>query len=80
MTDSILETVRGLVREYMYLDCPELRDDENLINLGLDSLNLVALINRIEAEFDIDIDFRDMFFDPTVSELASLVRTRIFSR
>ena len=50
--------------------------DESYFSLGGDSIKVIRLISRIEAEFGVLLAVKDVFRAPTVAGLASVLRTR----
>jgi acyl carrier protein len=50
--------------------------DDNLFDLGADSLMATRIIRRINEEFDVRCDFEDVFDRPTAAGIADLVRAR----
>ena len=52
--------------------------DADLIEFGLDSLNSIELIVRLEDEFDIEIDDNDLIIDNinTLNKLINIVQNK----
>ncbi|HLP46771.1 MAG TPA: condensation domain-containing protein [Candidatus Kapabacteria bacterium] len=48
--------------------------DDNFIQLGGHSLLVISIISRVHQEFDVELQLMDVFTNPTVRELAQLVR------
>ncbi|QHI35446.1 Tyrocidine synthase 3 [Kordia antarctica] len=49
----------------------EVSTDANFFELGIDSLTVGALVNRIVNKIEVNIGIRDVFNNPTIAELAS---------
>ena len=48
--------------------------DDDFVDIGGDSLSAMLCIYRVQAEFGIDLDLEDFFFEPaTVRGLAAIV-------
>ncbi|OUS31223.1 hypothetical protein A9Q99_04290 [Gammaproteobacteria bacterium 45_16_T64] len=56
------------------LDAPQIGVLDNLFDLGGNSLLATRIISRVKKAFDIEVQVRDLFVSPTVSDLAMLVR------
>jgi len=54
--NAILPKVQAITKEASGIDIKDLRPDVNLFELGLDSLMLMAMKDRIEKEFSIPMD------------------------
>jgi acyl carrier protein len=55
------------------LNRPNLGPDEDLIELGMDSVTAVKVVTKVETEYGVDVV--DVIFDsPTVSRLCAVVR------
>ncbi|WP_182301959.1 phosphopantetheine-binding protein [Cohnella cholangitidis] len=62
--DSIELKISEIVREMLKVHGNvNLTADQNLFDIGLDSLNAIQLIVRLEEEFDIIIDDDELIFD-----------------
>ncbi len=57
MTGTIRDRVIGIIAEQAVLDVSDVRGDQSLADLGIDSLGLVESIFAIEEEFDIQVPF-----------------------
>lgn len=56
------------------LQVEEIGPQDNLFNLGLDSVLAAMLINRILAEFDVELSILTVFQTPTIDALALAVQ------
>ncbi len=61
-------------------DAPNLGADSGLQDAGMDSAQVLALVFRIEARYDIDLDAGDDDDLRTIGDLAELVLRRIRER
>jgi acyl carrier protein len=71
------ETITELIRNVISLDANrEIKDDENLIDLGLDSIKTIEIVVELEDGFDIEIDEDDLMLDnfSTISKIMELVK------
>lgn len=71
------ETITELIRNVISLDADrEIKDDENLIDLGLDSIKTIEIVVELEDGFDIEIDEDDLMLDnfSTISKIIELVK------
>ncbi|WP_224360664.1 phosphopantetheine-binding protein [Hyalangium versicolor] len=64
-TSNVADQLRQILLETLKLDISprDLTDDANLYELGLESLNVIALLSAIEKVFDIAIDVEDLSAD-----------------
>ncbi|MBF5030001.1 MULTISPECIES: acyl carrier protein [Micromonospora] len=62
--------VHGIVEEVAGVD---VRPDESFFDLGLDSIQLMQVCNRINEEFGEVIDLFLLFENPTVNECVSVI-------
>ncbi|MFJ3234602.1 phosphopantetheine-binding protein [Streptomyces sp. NPDC086787] len=51
----------------------DILDDENLVDYGLDSVRLMALVGRRRSAHGIDVSARDLAERPAVEEWAALL-------
>ena len=73
--NSVLTTIRSILQGLVGND--ELRDDEPLMDAGLDSLTSLELKNCIEGEFGMTLAPTAAFDFPTIAALASHVHREI---
>ncbi len=76
---EIADRLKRSILSVLNLDVPieTISNDTNLYELGLDSLNVVALLTDIETLFDITIDVEDLsaeMFEKFSNILAFVVR------
>ncbi|MBT8418941.1 MAG: acyl carrier protein [Silicimonas sp.] len=57
MKDSVKDTVVGIIAEQAVLQPSDIRMDQTLEDLGIDSMGLVEAIFSIEEAFDIQVPF-----------------------
>jgi amino acid adenylation domain-containing protein len=69
--NSTEETLEAMCREV--LRCPRVSMDENLFDLGLQSLAAIQLIARVRDLFEIDLPPHKLFDAPTIAELAEVI-------
>lgn len=55
---------------------PSLDPNQNLLNIGATSIDLVRIVGRLEAEFGIRPSFQEFFREPTAAALARVVQRR----
>ena len=56
--------IKEIVRETLKLNVnKEINDNDDLINLGLDSLKAIEIVVSIEEKFQIEIDDEDLLVD-----------------
>ncbi len=66
MSKSVADTVRQIIAEQAVLDVADVKPDQTLEDLGIDSLGLVESIFAIEEAFDIQVPFNAN--DPSESD------------
>ncbi|MBU2936881.1 MULTISPECIES: phosphopantetheine-binding protein [Pacificibacter] len=57
MSDEIKTKIIAIIAEQAVLEPSDVRDDQDLDDLGIDSLGLVECIFAIEETFDISVPF-----------------------
>ena len=57
MSDSVKDTVIGIIAEQAVLEPSDISADQTLDDLGIDSMGLVEAIFSIEEAFDIQVPF-----------------------
>ena len=79
--EVIRATLLGLLEEEMGEPFPELADDQDLReSLGLDSVDVVGLVMRIEREFRIRLSPDELATVKQVGDLLDLVAAKVASR
>ncbi|MGC0422039.1 phosphopantetheine-binding protein [Embleya sp. AB8] len=77
MTSTLtLDLIRADVAEILGEDPTEIPADENLVDYGLDSVRVMALIERWSREHGVTVDFADLAERPTLEGWAELVASR----
>ena len=74
-TDEIEEKVAAIWQEVLGVEKVGIND--NFIQLGGHSLLVISIIAKIHQEFDVELQLMDVFSNPTVKELAQLIRDSI---
>ena len=70
--DFVGTHIRILIAELLDLEEPPLASD-NMFELGVDSLMLVDLKDRIKSELAVDLRFSDFFTYFTIRDLAAAI-------
>jgi acyl carrier protein len=71
--DSVEESLAEIWSEVLRVDT--IGRNDNLFSLGGDSISIVRIISRIYQRFGVEILLAECFDSPTVSELATLIKT-----
>lgn len=73
--ESVEQRTKKVLADYLAIDAARLQDDNNLVlNLGLDSIDIVQLGMELETEFDTEIPTEDIKASMTVGELVGAMR------
>ena len=64
----------SIVRSILAIDRIGVHD--NLIYLGVDSLRAVQILVKLTGTFEVDVSLADIMQQPTVAELAQMIRER----
>ena len=67
-----IDQLRAEVSDLLDVEHERLGADDNLVNLGLDSVRVMALAERLRAH-GADITFLDMIERPTLREWSTMV-------
>ena len=51
------------------LNCNEIQVEDNLFDLGLDSLKFLSIFSQIEEQFSINIDFQEFVENPSICQI-----------
>ncbi|MEE1748591.1 MULTISPECIES: phosphopantetheine-binding protein [unclassified Streptomyces] len=67
------ERVRADVAELLDCDPAEIAPDENLVDLGLDSVRIMTLVGRWRAAGAVTLDFPDLAEQPELAHWTALL-------
>lgn len=71
----LFEKIRGIVAEHLDCDEAEITRESTFENLGIDSLDAVELVMKLEEELDIQLDLdRDL---DTIDDLVKFVEEKV---
>ncbi|MFD8692231.1 phosphopantetheine-binding protein [Streptomyces sp. NPDC059651] len=68
-----LESIRNDVAESLGEDPADIPLDENLLDYGLDSVRIMALLGRWRRDHDVRADFADLAEQPAIEAWAPLL-------
>jgi aryl carrier-like protein len=68
-----LELLRTDVADILGEDPADIPDDDNLVDYGLDSVRVMALVERWTREHGVTVDFADLAERPTLEGWAELL-------
>jgi len=68
-----LDRIRADVADCLGEEAADIPVDENLVDYGLDSVRVMALLERWRREYDIKADFADLAERPAVEAWAALL-------
>jgi acyl carrier protein len=69
---NTIETVKSVIAKYLGKDVNNINDDDHLVNtLGLDSLDSIELVMKIEEELKIELNDDQLENVKTVRQLAN---------
>ncbi|MGW1992478.1 phosphopantetheine-binding protein [Embleya sp. NPDC001921] len=71
-----LELIRTDVADILGEDPTDIPDDENLVDYGLDSVRVMALVERWTREHGVVVDFADLAERPTLEGWAELLSSK----
>ena len=64
---AILNTLQAIISEAIEIDSSEINEDSSLIDdLGIESVDMLYIIARVESEFNIRWDFVSVLTDPQI--------------
>ncbi|MBD0843989.1 phosphopantetheine-binding protein [Streptomyces sp. TRM68416] len=68
-----IEEIRADVADCLGEDPADIPVDENLVDYGLDSVRIMALLERWRSAYDIKADFADLAEQPAIEAWALLL-------
>jgi len=76
MDEGMLNPTENFLVQFLsnLLQVKEIELQDNLFNLGLDSVLVARLINRIRDEFNVELSILTVFQTPTIDALALAVQ------
>ncbi|MHA5049159.1 phosphopantetheine-binding protein [Streptomyces sp. SD15] len=69
-----LEQLRSDIADCLGEDPADIPFDENLVDFGLDSVRIMALLERWRREHGVEADFADLAEQPAIKAWAPLLR------
>jgi acyl carrier protein len=73
LTESLLETFRGIAADVTERPVPEVSADTEIRSLGVDSIALAEIVARIEDRFAIDVPAKTWLSVKTLGDLLDIV-------
>ncbi len=76
---KIRNVINEKIGDELFKNINEVENDENLFNIGLDSLNIVKLIIEIENKFDIIFDDEEIATTnwKNINSIESMIKNKI---
>ena len=65
------KTLAGIWQEV--LNCESVCVEENLFSLGASSIQITQLVSRVKSEFNVDIELRQVFNDPSIRNISRVI-------
>ena len=69
---NMLKKILDIISIHLQIAVEDLNDEMTFIELGMDSLNLMKIIMRVENAFDIHIEDQEIVDLRTISDIADL--------
>jgi acyl carrier protein len=73
----VAEFLRGLISEVMYMEPEEIGDDMLFSDFGLESITLVKLITKVNANYACSIEPREILPHQTLREASAFIAERL---
>ena len=71
----MLEEIKEIIKEYVTVEVEEITLESKLVeDLGLNSYEFMSLIGRIEEEYDIEVDEREVVKIKTVGQVLDYIK------
>jgi acyl carrier protein len=75
MTDETYsEAVRNIISDTCGIPASSIEDSRNLSELGLDSIQAIEIISRIEAELGVKVALQDVYPDLSILHLTEAIK------
>jgi amino acid adenylation domain-containing protein len=71
--------LKELVAQILKIDLSQINSQQNIIALGLDSLKVFELKNRLETDLEMAVPITDFFEDLSIKQLATKIRDRLLT-
>ena len=73
-----VEVVKEIISDYLTIDASDIRDDDHLINdLGLDSLDSIEMILKLEEELGVELSDEELETVKTVEALTDALDRKL---
>lgn len=72
-----LERIRADVADVLGEDPADIEDEDNLVDVGLDSVRLMSLVERWRAEYGVEVSFVELAEKPGITVWWELLEARV---
>ena len=79
MVENLKQRTKSIVSDVLpNIKASEIEDDIDIFDLGLDSINVMALISNLQEAFDFQLDMNELNFEnfQTVSTIVEMVQKK----
>lgn len=79
MVENIKQQTKSIVSDILHdIEAEEIDDNVDIFNLGLDSINVMALISNLQEAFDFKLETNELNFEnfQTVSTIVEMVQKK----
>lgn len=79
INEEIRELIQECIGSELVSDLEDIRDDDELFIVGIDSINLVTLILEIENKYGIEFDVEEIDMEKfkTINDIAKIVSMQL---
>lgn len=78
--DVVESKLKEILLEVMKNERLDIGVDRNFFDLGVHSLNSMTIISKIHKKFNVNITIRQLFNNPTIIELAKVIRKKVIDK
>lgn len=71
----IFQKMAGIIAEHIGCDAAEITENSTFEELGVDSLDTVEMVMKLEEELDVELELEGKF--ETVGDLAKFIESKI---
>lgn len=79
MTEELKQKTKSIVSDILpNIETEEIEDNIDIFSLGLDSINVMALISNLQEAFDFELETNELNFEnfQTVSTIVEMVQKK----